>query len=68
MFSVVSLLLALCLQYIDEKFFDFNFKETYGNRTIIYNDEEINYLDRRFIYIIILLAFFNAYQSIRVRG
>jgi len=36
-FGALSFLLALCLQYIDEKFFDFNLKETYGNRTIVYN-------------------------------
>jgi hypothetical protein len=66
-FGALSFLLALCLQYIDEKFFDFNLKETYGNRTIVYNDdndEERNYFDRRFIYIVMLLAFVNAYQSI----
>lgn len=66
-FGALSFLLALCFQYIDEKFFDFNLKETYGNRTIVYNDdndEEINYVDRRFIYIVMLFAFLNAYQSI----
>jgi len=66
-FGALSFLLALCLQYIDEKFFDFNLKKTYGNLTIIYNDdndEEINYFDRRFIYIVMLLAFLNAYQTI----
>ncbi|UJR37977.1 hypothetical protein I4U23_030659 [Adineta vaga] len=66
-FGALSFLLALCLQYIDERFFHFNLKETYGNRTIIYNDdndEEINYLDRRFIYIVMCLAFINAFQSI----
>ena len=66
-FGALSFLLALCFQYIDEKFFDFNLKETYGNRTIVYNDdndEEMNYLDRRFIYIVMLFSFLNAYQSI----
>lgn len=66
-FGAFSFLLALCFQYIDEKFFDFNLKETYGNRTIVYNDdndEEKNFLDRRFIYIVMLLAFLNAYQTI----
>jgi len=66
-FGALSFLLALCIQYIDEKFFDFNLKETFGNRTIIYNDdndEEINYFDRHFIYTVMLLAFINAYQSI----
>lgn len=67
LFGALSFLLALCFQYIDEKFFDFHLKETYGNRTIVYNDEndeEQNYLDRRFIYIVMLFAIFNAYQSI----
>jgi hypothetical protein len=67
LFGALSFLLALCLQYIDEKFFDFNLKETYGNRTIVYNDdndEGINYLDRRFIYIVMLLAIINAFQSV----
>ena len=66
-FGALSFLLALCLQYIDERFFDFHLKETYGNRTIIYNDdndEEVNYLDRRFIYIVMFLAFLNAFQTI----
>ena len=67
LFGALSFFLALCLQYIDEKFFHFNLKETYGNRTVIYNDEndeEINYLDRRFIYIVMVLSILNAYQSI----
>ncbi|CAF0925025.1 unnamed protein product [Adineta steineri] len=67
LFGALSFLIALCLQYIDEKFFHFNLKDTFGNRTIVYNDdndEEVNYLDRRFLYIVMLLAFLNAYQSI----
>ncbi|CAF1054784.1 unnamed protein product [Rotaria sordida] len=67
LFGALSFLLALCLQYIDEKFFDFNLKQTYGNHSIIYNDdndEEINYIDRRFIYIVMLLSLINAYQTI----
>ncbi|CAF0976769.1 unnamed protein product [Adineta ricciae] len=67
LFGAFSFLLALCLQFIDERFFHFNLKETYGNRTIVYNDdndEEMNYLDRRFIYIVMCLAVLNAYQSI----
>ncbi|CAM4741193.1 unnamed protein product [Rotaria magnacalcarata] len=66
-FGALSFLLALCLQYIDERFFDFNLKETYGNHTVVYNDdndEEIKYLDRRFIYFVMLLAILNAYQTI----
>lgn len=67
LFGAFAFLLALCFQYIDEKFFDFHLKETYGNRTIIYNDdndEERNYLDRRFIYIVMFLSILNAYQTI----
>jgi hypothetical protein len=67
LFGALSFLLALCLQYIDERLFHFNLKETYGNRSITYNDEndeEVNYLDRRFIYIVMLLSFVNAFQSI----
>ena len=67
LFGALSFLLALCFQYIDEKFFDFHLKETYGNRTIVYNDEndeERNYLDRRFIYLVMFFAILNAYQSI----
>lgn len=67
LFGALSFLLALCLQFIDERFFHFNLKETYGNRTVTYNDdndEEMNYLDRRFIYIVMLLAFINAFQSV----
>ena len=66
-FGALSFLLALCFQYIDEKFFDFHLKETYGNRTIVYtddNDEERNYLDRRFVYIVMFFSLLNAYQSI----
>lgn len=66
LFGALSFFLALCLQYLDEKFFVFHLKETYGNRTIIYdddNDEERNVLDRKFIYIVMLLAFINAYQT-----
>jgi len=67
LFGALSFFLALCLQYLDEKFFIFHLKETYGNRTIVYdddNDEERNILDRKFIYIVMLLAFINAYQTI----
>ena len=66
-FGALSFLISLCLQYIDEKIFYFNLKETYGNRTVIFNDEndeEINYLDRRFIYIVMFLSLLNAYQSV----
>lgn len=66
-FGALSFLLALCLQFIDEKFFDFHLKETYGNRTVVYNDdndEEVNYLDRRFIYFVMLLSILNAYQTV----
>lgn len=66
-FGALSFFLSLCLQYIDEKFFHFSLKETYGNRTVIYNDEndeEIKYLDRRFLYIVMILSFINAFQSI----
>ena len=67
LFGALSFLLALCLQYIDERMFQFNLKETYGNRTLVYsdeNDEERNYLDRRFIYVVMFLSIINAYQSI----
>lgn len=67
LFGALSFLLSLCLQYIDEKFFDFHLKQTYGNRTIEYNDdndEEVNFLDRRFIYIVMVLSVLNAYQTI----
>lgn len=66
-FGALSFLLALCLQYIDERFFHFNLKDTYGNRTIVYNDdndEESNYLDRRFIYLVMVLSIVNAFQSV----
>ena len=66
-FGALSFLLALCLQYIDERFFHFNLKDTYGNRTIVYNDEndeESNYLDRRFIYLVMVLSLVNAFQSV----
>ena len=66
-FGALSFLIALCLQYMDEKLLNLNLKQAYGNRTIVFNDdtdEESNFLDRRFIYIVMFLSITNAYQSV----
>ncbi|CAF0753017.1 unnamed protein product [Didymodactylos carnosus] len=74
-FGTLSFLISMCIQYFDEKIFHINLKETYGNISNITSqvykvdidddgDVQKQYLNRNFIYIVVILSLFSSLLSV----